>query len=267
MNVWGCQCVGDLGPISSFGITSLPRVYDRFDSRATPSRWRGGDRWLPSFSLALGLVLLCLWTAPAYGQEIRVGVSGGWAPPTNNVTQEIRLTLPTGQEGILTQRVDLQPGPHASASAGFVRSIGENFALGARLRAHATRLRSTVNCRFDSDCGNPNGTLQAATIEGRIIVTAPDWIRPYLLVGLGVIHTSVDGVTLRDHGITTLPDPINFPDVSVTDAGGDVGLGATLPVYGGLYLDAEVRVTGGLPGGKENAVTAIPLTLGVSYGF
>jgi hypothetical protein len=32
-------------------------------------------------------------------------------------------------------------------------------------------------------------------------------------------------------------------------------------------VDTEIRATGALPGGKENAVTALPFTLGASYRF
>jgi opacity protein-like surface antigen len=173
-----------------------------------------------------------------------------------------------GQSGSLSQDVDLTSGGHVYAGVGLLRSIGEKFELGVRLRAHLTQLQSTVNCRFDSNCGSPSGDLRAATIEGRIILTSPGWIHPYLLVGLGVVHTTVGGVTLnnvRDPGI--LQETIQFPEVSVVDAGGDVGIGASIPVVSGLFLDAEVRATGSLPGGKENAVTVVPMTLGLSYSF
>jgi hypothetical protein len=36
---------------------------------------------------------------------------------------------------------------------------------------------------------------------------------------------------------------------------------------GGLSATAEARVTGSLPGAKENAVTTFPFTLGLSYEF
>jgi len=38
-------------------------------------------------------------------------------------------------------------------------------------------------------------------------------------------------------------------------------------VVGGLSLDAEMRFTGSLPGGKENAITVLPFSLGLSYTF
>ena len=53
----------------------------------------------------------------------------------------------------------------------------------------------------------------------------------------------------------------------MTDAGGDVGFGATTRITGGLRLTAETRVTGSLPGAKENAITTFPFTLGLSYEF
>jgi opacity protein-like surface antigen len=96
------------------------------------------------------------------------------------------------------------------------------------------------------------------TLEGRLLLTSVDWIQPYFLVGLGVVNVTVDAVRVQNTGRT-------YERVNVTDAGGDVGLGASIPVVGGLFLDTEVRVTGTLPGGKENAVTAVPFTLGLSY--
>lgn len=202
---------------------------------------------------------------PAAAQEIRVDVGGGWGIPINNVDQEVGLTV-NGQEGTVSQTVDLKPGPHVYAGLGFVRSIGENFSLGARLRGHVSELRSTVDC-LAGDCRNPEGRLRVATVEGRLLITAPGWIHPYFLVGLGVVHTSVDGVTLRNIDQQGIPEEIAFPDVSVVDAGGDVGLGAAFPLGKGFSIDAEFRVAGSLPGGKDNAVTVLPFSLGVSYGI
>ena len=217
--------------------------------------------------------MLFLSMGAAEAQHLRVDAGGGWAFPTNNLTLQsegpVTLSTPDGGmvQGRLEQDVDLNSGTHVYAGLGFVRSIGENFDLGVRLRAHQTNLRSSVDCQFDSDCGEPSGTLRAGTIEGRVILTYPGWIEPYLLVGLGVVHTSVDGVTLRN-----VPDPVQentvpFSDVSIVDAGGDVGLGATIPLAGGLALDAEIRVAGSLPGGKDNTVTVAPFTLGLAYSF
>jgi opacity protein-like surface antigen len=182
----------------------------------------------------------------------------------------------------LQQSVDLKSGRHVYAGIGFVRSIGDKFALGFRLRGHLSELESTVDCLFESTCKNPSGTLRAATVEGRIILTSLDWIDPYLLVGIGVVQTSVDGVTLQgvnsgsertERGVVSpdIPedqeDNVAFSEVSIVDAGGDVGLGAAFPLTRGLSADVEFRVAGSLPGGKENAVTVLPLTLGVSYTF
>ena len=213
---------------------------------------------LTLLTTALGMLLVGPPTSTA--QEVRVDAGGGWAVPTNNVESQLG-SGPNTQ----TLPIDLKPGPHVYASAGFVRSIGEQFALGARVRGQAARLRSTVEaCQQEEVActGAPDGLIQAATIEGRVILTSPDWIHPYLLVGLGVVHSSVEGVTAESGGVS-----FPFPEVSVTDAGGDVGLGASLPLAAGLQVDAEFRVTGALPGGKENAVTTLPFSLGLGYQF
>jgi hypothetical protein len=129
-----------------------------------------------------------------------------------------------------------------------------------------SRIRSNAECgRFT--CEDPDGALRVVSIEGRIILTSPDWIHPYLLVGLGVAHTSLDGVTVRDVDAPQLPERIAYPDVSIVDAGGDVGLGATLPLGHGFAVDAEIRAAGSLPGGKENTVTAVPFFLGLAYSI
>jgi opacity protein-like surface antigen len=184
-------------------------------------------------------------------QTVEVGGGGGWAVPTNNV----RVGARSAGE---TLAIDLQPGPQAYATAGLVWSLGDRFALGGRIRAQASRLRSEVDACDGSACSAPDGLLRAVTLEGRLLLTSVDWIQPYFLVGLGVVNVTVDAVRIQNTGRT-------YERVNVTDAGGDVGLGASIPVVGGLFLDTEVRVTGTLPGGKENAVTAVPFTLGLSY--
>jgi hypothetical protein len=78
-----------------------------------------------------------------------------------------------------------------------------------------------------------------------------------------VAHTSLDGITVRDG----TGQERSFPETSIVDAGGDVGVGASLPLVGGLAVDAEIRAAGSLPGGKENTVTAVPFTLGLAYSF
>lgn len=216
-------------------------------------------RVLVSLLLAV-LGLLIAGPSASSAQEFRIGVGGGWAVPTNNVEPQIG----SGPNAPALS-VDLKPGPHVYVGVGFVRSIGEQFALGARVRGQTARLRSDVgDCDAEevSCTEDPDGRLQAATVEGRIILTSPDWIHPYLLVGLGIVHANVGSVTAQSGG-NTFP----FPEVSVTDAGGDVGLGAALPLVGGLQADVEFRVTGALPGGKDNAVTALPLSLGLGYQF
>ena len=252
-------------------------------SRVLPSPVRGRRLIQVLFFLAFG-VLVSGGTA-ADAQRLRVDVGGGWAFPIDNVeldpTEVYQATI-TDHEGnqrsqgiSIPQPVDLTSGRHLYLGVGLVWSISDNFALGGRLRAHTSEMQSTVDCRFDATCESPSGTLRAATLEGRIILTSPDWIEPYLLVGLGVVQTSVDGVTLRDVGsevigggqVTPSDDEISFSDVSIVDAGGDVGLGAAFPLTEGLSADVEFRVAGSLPGGKENAVTVLPLTLGVSYRF
>jgi opacity protein-like surface antigen len=173
--------------------------------------------------------------------------------PTNNV----RADAVAADE---TLAIDLKPGPHAYADAGLLWSLGERFALGGRIRVQASRLRSQVDACEGDPCENPEGLLRAATLEGRLLLTSIDWIQPYFLVGLGVVNVTVEEVRVRGSGRT-------YEEVNVTDAGGDVGLGAAIPIVQDLFLDAEVRVTGTLPGGKENAVTALPFSAGLSYRF
>lgn len=221
----------------------------------------------------MSLLLLAVGGETANGQRLWVGAGGGWGFPTNNVTLEsergVPVVTPQGSgEALLSQDVDLKSGPHVYVGVGFVRSIADNFGIGVRLRAHRSTLRSTIDCRFGSECSAPDGSLRAATLEGRIILTSVDWIRPYFLVGLGLVQTSVDGVTLRDvQDSRVQAETIPFREVSIVDAGGDVGLGATIPIVGRLVLDTEVRVTGSLPGSRDNTVTVVPFTLGLAYSF
>lgn len=248
---------------------------------------RTNRRRLTTRLILVGFVLLTLGGQAAEAQRLRVDVGGGWAFPTSNVelSAEAEANVQVFDiEGnvvdeftreVTGQSVDLKSGRHVYAGIGFVRSIGDRFALGFRLRGHTSELESSVDCRFESTCSDPSGRIWTATVEGRIILTSPDWIDPYLLVGIGVVHTSVDGVTLRNvdkeesERITVNPsaEEIRFSEVSITDVGGDVGLGASIPLTSGLKLDGEFRASGSLPGGKDNTVTTIPLTLGLSYNY
>lgn len=197
------------------------------------------------------LVLCVGMLLPSKAQQVEISAGGGWALPTNNVEA-------TSASGDNTLAIDLTPGPHAYATGGFVRTLGDRFSFGARLRTQVSRLRSTIEACENGECQNPEGLFRAVTAEGRILLTMSDRIQPYLLIGLGVVNAQVDEVTVEN---TT------YQEVTVTDAGGDFGIGTSILVVGGLYVDAEVRITGTLPGGKKNAVTKLPLALGVSYRF
>jgi len=224
----------------------------------------------------LGVVLVAGLGTTAHAQQFRVDVGGGWAFPTNNVELSEETTIvfesrdpnapPDTAVVPVSQSVDLTASSHVYAGVGVVFGIGENFQLGTRVRGHLSRLQSTIDCRFESECGSPDGRLTALTLEARLLLTSLDGVRPYLLVGVGIVHTSVDGTTLRNiQEDQVLDDPIVYPEVSIVDVGGDVGLGATFPVTNRVSVDAEIRVTGSLPGGKENTVTTAPFTLGVAY--
>lgn len=200
------------------------------------------------------LVVLTGGLSPAWAQTVEISVGGGASFPTNNVNAEAVGASDGGSSSI-----DLKPGPHAYVGAGLVRSVGDHFSIGARLRAQVTQLRSSVGECDGPPCGTPDGLSRVLSAEGRIILTKPDWIRPYALVGLGVVSTTVEAST--DAGGTS------YEEVSVTDAGGNIGLGASLPLFSGLFADVEVRIAGTLPGGKNNAVDEVPVTAGVSYRF
>jgi len=211
-------------------------------------------RRLNGFLFLVGLGLLVFSGRGAEAQDLRIDVGGGWGFPTKNLELETTVDGPP-QSQASPLFVDLKSNRQVYAGVGFVRSIAEKFELGARVRGHTTRIGATCP---SLSCGDAGGRLRVAAIEGRIILTSPGWIHPYVLVGLGVVHTSLDAVTVEDR---------TYSDVSVVDAGGDVGIGATVPVVGGLKLDAEIRAAGSLPGGKENAVTVAPFTLGIAYRF
>jgi len=202
----------------------------------------------------------------ASAQSVRVEAGGGWAIPSSEVS--MRGTL-DGEEGQVS--INPRSGPTVYGAVGLVWTLSENFDLEGRLRAQHSRLPGSTDdfagplgctgeCTYSND---PDGRLRAASFEGRIVLTSVGRINPYFLVGLGIAQTTVEGV------LVTLPDDrqVQFSEVDVTDAGGDVGFGATTRIAGGLFATAEVRATGSLPGSKENAITAFPFTLGVSYEF
>lgn len=224
------------------------------------------------FARVLGLTLIVaglLGIQSATAQDVRIDVGTGWAIPTGDVTQVLEVTVesPEGPvTGTITQPVLLESGAHVYVGLGFVRSVGEKVAIGARLRAHRSNLPNTVDCQF-GECTTPEGYYRAATVEGRVILTSPDWIHPYLLIGLGIVQTSVEQVIASEIDDSRLPSSLTYPEASVIDAGGDIGIGASVPVFNGLFLDGEFRATGALPGGKENAVTLVPFSLGLSYLF
>jgi opacity protein-like surface antigen len=202
----------------------------------------------------------------AEAQQIRIGAGGGWAPAVSEVTY-------SASERDVEPDAGTSYGRHVYASVGFVRRLSSNFDLGVRLRAQESRFRadgtdlvsSLTECLQRQSCAStdPEGKVRALTVEGRIILTSLGRIDPYLLVGLGVVRTTMDGTRVQFEGQPDVP----FSDIEVTDAGGDVGLGASMQLVGGLHLDGEFRVTGSLPGGKENAVTVLPLSLGLGYHF
>ncbi len=205
----------------------------------------------------------------AQAQQIRIGAGGGWAPAVTEVTYSGVFEDPQDSEEVEAD-VSTTFGRHVYVSAGFVRGISSNFDLGVRLRAQESRFEGdgadlTAGCSVDCTLSNSlDGRLRALTLEGRIVLTSLGRIEPYLLVGLGVVHTTMDGATVN---FVNDPRQVDFSDIEVTDAGGDVGLGASVHLAGGLHLDGEFRVTGSLPGGKENAVTVLPLSLGLAYHF
>jgi opacity protein-like surface antigen len=108
----------------------------------------------------------------------------------------------------------------------------------------------------------PEGRLRALSLEGQLHLTSVGRIAPYFLVGLGVVRTTIDATRI-EAGANTF----QLGETDVTDAGGNVGFGAALRLVDGLSLTAETRVAGSLPGGKENAVTTFPFTLGLAYRF
>lgn len=205
------------------------------------------------------VLFLTLGGRSVEAQEFRVEAGGGWAIPASNVDMPVQ-----GQD--LPVRVDPGSGPNVYGAIGLVWTLSDTFTLEGRIRGQHSRMPgsySTFRCPDCTFSNDPDGRLRSATVEGQITITSAGWIQPYFLVGLGVVRTNVDGV------LVTTPDgtEVRFVAVEVTDAGGDVGFGATTRIGGGLLLTAEMRATGSLPGAKDNAVTVFPFSLGLSYGF
>lgn len=203
------------------------------------------------------LFLALAWGARSVeAQQFRAEVGGGWAIPSSDVTMTGTLDGESGETPIETKS-----GPHVYGAVGLVWTLSENFDLEARLRAQQSNMDGEFkNFDFSSQ---PEGRLRGVSFEGQITLTSVGRINPYFLVGLGAVRATFDEVS------GTTPDDTEgkFTDVAVTDAGGDVGFGATMPLVGNLLLTGEIRAAGSLPGAKENAVSVFPFSLGLNYTF
>ena len=213
--------------------------------------------------LAATVLFAVLGRHGASAQAVRVEAGGGWAIPSSEIT----MTGTVGGGGTeAAVEVNPGPGPNVYGAVGLVWTLTDDLSLETRLRAQQSRMRvgaedfSVEVQSCDGSC--PDGRLRAISFEGQLTLTSVGRINPYFLVGLGVVRTTLDGVRIPA-GNTE----VQLSEVDVTDAGGDVGFGATTRLVGGLYLTAETRVTGSLPGAKDNAVTTFPFTLGLSYAF
>jgi hypothetical protein len=193
----------------------------------------------------------------AEAQQVRVEVGGGWAIPSSDIV--MRGVSGDGREG--TAAVNPASGGHVYGAVGRVWTLSDNFNLEGRLRGQYSQMTGRFeNFGFSNE---PDGELVGITFEGQITLTSVGRINPYLLVGLGVVRTTFEGVNVTDNQGTE----VQFSEVDVTDGGGDVGVGATMPLAGTLLLTGEIRAAGSLPGEKENAVSVFPFSLGLSYGF
>ena len=204
----------------------------------------------------LVVALLLIGGGRAEAQSVRVEAGGGWALPSTEIDVPVQ-----GGDG--AAQFDPGSGPSGYVAAGLVWTLTDNLSLEGRLRAQQSQLRvgsEDISPGIDR-CVNscPEGRLRALSVEGQLRLTSVGRIAPYFLVGLGVVRTTVDAARIEGGNAPQLSE------TDVTDAGGDVGLGAALRLVEGLSLTAEARVTGSLPGGKENAVTTFPFTLGLSY--
>ncbi|WP_263840701.1 outer membrane protein [Salinibacter sp.] len=207
----------------------------------------------------LVLLLVLLGGGRAEAQAVRVEAGGGWAIPSTEVNVSVE-----GRNG--PAAINPGSGPSGYAAVGLRRTLTDDLSLDVRVRAQQAELRvgsddiSPAIDRCVNSC--PEGRLRALSLEGQLHLTSVGRIVPYFLVGLGVVRTTIDATRIEAGGNT-----FQLGETDVTDAGGNVGFGAALRLVDGLSLTAETRVTGSLPGGKENAVTTFPFTLGLSYTF
>lgn len=195
----------------------------------------------------------------AEAQGVRVEAGGGWAISASTVI------MSAGESGV-RRPLDVDSGPYVYGAAGLVWTLSDNLALEGRIRAQQFQLRGDAeDFSGVEQCegGCPDGHLRVVSIEGQLALTSVGPVNPYFLVGIGVARTTLDGTKAQP----TLGEPVQFSEVDVTDAGGDVGFGASTQLVEGLLLTAEIRATGSLPGAKENAVTAFPFSVGLSYEF
>ena len=210
-------------------------------------------------AVAFLLVVALLWGGGgrAEAQSVRVEAGGGWAIPSTTLIVDDTAGEPAA-------RVDPGSGPSGYVAVGLVWTLTDDLSLEGRVRAQQSQLRVGSDDISPGDCVGacPEGRLRALSVEGQLTLTSVGRVAPYFLVGLGVVRTTVDATRIEAEGTT-----FQLGETDVTDAGGDVGLGAALRLVEGLSLTAEARVTGSLPGGKENAVTTFPFTLGFAYHF
>jgi len=209
--------------------------------------------------LSIAILLVSFGERGAKAQAFQAEVGGGWAVPSSSVDMAA-----DGQEGGVS--IDPGSGSQVYAFLGLSWTVSENFALEGGVRAQHSRLPGSTGdfgCETCTYSNDPDGRLSGVTIEGKVTLISVGRINPYFLVGLGVMRTTVDGVLVT----TPQDNQVQFSEVEVTDAGGDVGFGAQTHTVGGLQLTAEMRATGSLPGAKDNAVTAFPFTLGLKYTF
>ncbi|MCS3705169.1 opacity protein-like surface antigen [Salinibacter ruber] len=204
----------------------------------------------------LVLLIVLLGGGRAEAQAVRVEAGGGWAIPSTEVDVSVE-----GRD----RPAEINPGsgPSGYVAVGLMRRLTDNLSLGVRVRAQQSQLRVGSDDISPGTCAGacPEGRLRALSLEGQLHLTSVGRIAPYFLVGLGVARTTVDAARIEGGNVPQLSE------TDVTDAGGNVGFGAALRLVRGLSLTAETRVTGSLPGAKDNAVTTFPFTLGLAYHF